>query len=53
VREGPPHFEPLAERCARGEIGVNVHSTFPLDDVAGALATVGEGRALGKVVVIP
>jgi len=28
-----------------------VHRTYPLDQVAEALADVGEGRALGKVVV--
>lgn len=51
VKEGPPHFEPLADLCLAGEIGIHIDRTFSLDDVAAALAHVGEGRALGKVVV--
>jgi NADPH:quinone reductase-like Zn-dependent oxidoreductase len=53
VAEGPVHFEPLAELCLTGDISVHVDRTFGLDDVRSALAQVGEGRALGKVVVIP
>ena len=51
VKEGPASFEPLAARCAAGEIDVHIDRTFPLDETARALARVGEGRALGKVVV--
>ncbi|WP_214401054.1 NAD(P)-dependent alcohol dehydrogenase [Pseudonocardia lacus] len=51
VRTGPTHFAPLAERCAAGEVGIHIDRTFPLDEVPQALAHVGEGRALGKVVV--
>ena len=51
VRQGPAAFTPLAELCRTGEVGIHVDRTFPLDDVAAALAHVGEGRALGKVVV--
>jgi NADPH:quinone reductase-like Zn-dependent oxidoreductase len=51
VKEGPAHFEPLAERCVAGEIGIHIDRTFTLDEVPQALAHVGEGRALGKVVV--
>jgi NADPH:quinone reductase-like Zn-dependent oxidoreductase len=51
VKEGPASFEPLAARCAAGEINVHIDRTFPLDETARALARVGEGRALGKVVV--
>ena len=53
VRPGPPHFEPLADLCLAGEIDIHIDRTFALDDVAAALAHVGEGRALGKVVVAP
>lgn len=53
VREGPAHFGPLAERCVAGDVRIHVHQTFPLSDVPQALAAVGEGRALGKVVVTP
>jgi len=51
VRTGPERFAPLAERCAAGEIGIRIDRTFPLEGVPEALAHVGEGRALGKVVV--
>ncbi|MFC7496502.1 MULTISPECIES: NAD(P)-dependent alcohol dehydrogenase [unclassified Nocardioides] len=53
VKEGPAHFTPLADLCARGEVEVHVDRTFPLDETAAALAHAGEGRALGKVVVQP
>ena len=53
VRGGPARFEPLAELCAAGAVGIHIDRTFALDDVAEALARVGEGRALGKVVVTP
>lgn len=53
VREGPPHFEPLAALCASGEVRVHVDRTYPLDQVSEALAQHGEGRALGKIVVLP
>ncbi len=51
VRQGPTSFTQLADLCVAGEIVIHVDRTFGLDDVAGALAHVGEGRALGKVVV--
>jgi NADPH:quinone reductase-like Zn-dependent oxidoreductase len=53
VKEGPAHFEPLAERCIAGDVRIHVDRTFGLDEIRDALAHVGEGRALGKVVVIP
>ncbi len=51
VREGPTHFEPVADLCLAGRLDVHVHRIFGLDEVADALREVGEGRALGKVVV--
>ena len=51
VREGPAAFTPLADLCLAGEVGIHIDRTFGLEDVAAALAHVGEGRALGKVVV--
>ncbi|MBD0324289.1 MAG: NAD(P)-dependent alcohol dehydrogenase, partial [Aldersonia sp.] len=51
VKQGPPHFEALAEQCAAGDIQISIDRTFPLEDVPEALAYVGEGRALGKVVI--
>ena len=53
VREGPAHFEPLADLCASGEVDIHIDRTFSLDEVPEALAFHGEGRALGKVVVTP
>ena len=51
VKEGPAHFEPLAARCVTGDVTIHIHRSFGLDQVPAALAQVGEGRALGKVVV--
>jgi NADPH:quinone reductase-like Zn-dependent oxidoreductase len=51
VREGPAHFEPLADMCIAGDVRIHVDRTFGLDDVPAAIAYVGEGHALGKVVV--
>ncbi|MGW0507657.1 zinc-binding dehydrogenase, partial [Micromonospora sp. NPDC003241] len=51
VEEGPAHFEPLARMCVAGEIDIHLDRTFPLEEAPLALAYVGAGRALGKVVV--
>lgn len=53
VKLGPAHFEPVAELCAAGVVAINVERTYRLDEAADALAHVGAGRALGKVVVTP
>jgi NADPH:quinone reductase-like Zn-dependent oxidoreductase len=53
VKQGPAHFEPLAALCVSGDVTIHIDRTFPLDQVPAALAHVGEGRALGKVVVSP
>ncbi|GAA1966801.1 NAD(P)-dependent alcohol dehydrogenase [Microbacterium deminutum] len=53
VRSGPAQFEPLAQRCAQGEIDIHIDRTFALHQTAEALAYLGEGRALGKVIVQP
>ena len=53
VKQGPAHFAPLADLCVAGEVRIHIDRTFTLDEVPGALAHVGEGRALGKVVVTP
>ena len=52
VKEGPAHFGPLADLCVAGEVSIHIDRTFTLDEVPAALARVGEGRALGKVVVV-
>ncbi|MET0416886.1 MAG: NAD(P)-dependent alcohol dehydrogenase [Actinoplanes sp.] len=51
VKEGPAHFSPVAELCAAGDLDIHIDRTFGLDEVPEALARVGEGHALGKVVV--
>ena len=51
VKEGPAHFEPVADLCVAGDLAIHIDRTFTLDEVPEALAHVGEGRALGKVVV--
>jgi NADPH:quinone reductase-like Zn-dependent oxidoreductase len=51
VKQGPAHFEPLAERCVAGDVQIHIDRRFGLDGVPQALAYVGEGRALGKVVI--
>ncbi|GAA1027674.1 NAD(P)-dependent alcohol dehydrogenase [Virgisporangium ochraceum] len=52
VKEGPAHFQPVADLCVAGDLTVHIDRTFPLDRVPEALSHVGEGRALGKVVVV-
>lgn len=51
VKEGPVYFEPLAALCLAGEVSIHIDRTFTLDEVPAALAHVGEGRAVGKVVI--
>jgi NADPH:quinone reductase-like Zn-dependent oxidoreductase len=53
VKQGPAHFEPLAALCVTGDVRIHIDRTFGLDEVPAALSHVGEGRALGKVVVSP
>jgi NADPH:quinone reductase-like Zn-dependent oxidoreductase len=51
VKPGPTHFQPLTDRCVSGDVQIHIGRTYRLDEVPQALADVGEGRALGKVVV--
>ena len=51
VKEGPAHFGALAELCGAGRVKIYIDRVFTLDEVPAALAHVGEGRALGKVIV--
>lgn len=53
VKQGPTYFEPLAASCLAGDVTIHIDRTFGLGEVPEALAYVGEGRALGKVVVEP
>ena len=49
--EGRAHFEPVADLCIIGEVRLHIERTFTLEELPAALPRVGEGRALGKVVV--
>lgn len=51
VKEGPAQFAPLADLCTTGQVSIHIDRTFGLDEVPAALARVGAGQALGKVVV--
>jgi NADPH:quinone reductase-like Zn-dependent oxidoreductase len=51
VKPGPTHFQPIADLCISGDIRIHIDRTFGLEKVPEALTHVGEGRALGKVVV--
>jgi NADPH:quinone reductase-like Zn-dependent oxidoreductase len=53
VREGPTRFQPLADLCIAGDIAIHIDRTFALEELPLALAHVGQGHALGKVVVTP
>lgn len=53
VQEGPTHFAAIAQQCSAGEVRIHIDRTFALEDAPEALASVGAGRALGKVIVAP
>ncbi|MGZ4619081.1 MAG: NAD(P)-dependent alcohol dehydrogenase [Frankiaceae bacterium] len=53
VKEGPANFEPVADLCVTGKVRIHIDRTFTLEELPAALARVGEGRVLGKVVVCP
>jgi NADPH:quinone reductase-like Zn-dependent oxidoreductase len=43
----------LTDLCVAGHVGIHIDRTYTLDEVREALAHVGQGRALGKVVITP
>jgi NADPH:quinone reductase-like Zn-dependent oxidoreductase len=51
VRQGPEHFTPMADLCIAGQVSVNIDQVVRLADTAQALARVGSGNSIGKVVV--
>ena len=51
VKLGPAHFQGLTDLRMAGDVAIHIDRTFGLDEVPTALAYVGEGHALGKVVV--
>jgi NADPH:quinone reductase-like Zn-dependent oxidoreductase len=51
VKEGPAHFELLADLCVDRSVKIYIDRTYTLDEVPAALARVGAGHALGKVVI--
>jgi NADPH:quinone reductase-like Zn-dependent oxidoreductase len=52
VKTGPTRFQPMTDLCTTGNVTIHIDRTFGLDDVPAALTHVGDGRALGKVVVM-
>ena len=53
MKEVPAHFEPVADLCVSGEVRIHIDGTFTLEELPAALARVGEGRALGKLLSAP
>jgi hypothetical protein len=53
VPQGPAHFTPLTDLAVASDIGIHIDRRFGLEEVPEALRYVGEGLALGKVVVTP
>lgn len=51
VKEGPEHFEPLAALCTSGDVRIHVDRTYTIMETPTALSAVGDGRAVGKIVV--
>jgi NADPH:quinone reductase-like Zn-dependent oxidoreductase len=51
ARAGPPYFTPVADLCLAGELRIVIDRTFPLTETPAALAYLGAGRNLGKVVI--
>lgn len=51
AKEGPAHFTPLANMVVAGDVDIHIDRTFGLDEVPEAIALVGNGGTLGKVVV--
>jgi len=51
VKAGPARFRALTDLIITGDVKIHIDRAFDLDDVPAALAHVGEGKALGKVVV--
>lgn len=52
VRSGPAHFEAVADLCIAVTAAIHIDRTYGFDEVPDALAYVGEGHALGNVVVV-
>jgi NADPH:quinone reductase-like Zn-dependent oxidoreductase len=52
AHQGPKHFTPVTELCVAGDLRIHIDREFTLDEVPQALAYLGEGRVLGKVVVV-
>jgi NADPH:quinone reductase-like Zn-dependent oxidoreductase len=51
VRSAPEQLEELARRVSSGEIRVHLDQVVPLEQTPAALARIGAGDILGKVVV--
>jgi NADPH2:quinone reductase len=43
--------EQILEWCAQGKLSAHVHQTFALDEIAKALHTLADRKAMGKVIL--
>ena len=48
VKQGPAHFNPVAERCLAGDLRIHVDRTFGLEEVSGRSRTSGKAEPSGK-----
>ncbi|MDH3708206.1 MAG: NAD(P)-dependent alcohol dehydrogenase [Acidimicrobiia bacterium] len=51
AHEGPAHFEVLTDLCVAGDVRIAIDRRYSLDEAPEALRAVGEGTALGKMVI--
>jgi NADPH:quinone reductase-like Zn-dependent oxidoreductase len=53
VRLGVQHLAPFVDLCQTGKVATVIDRRYPLNEVPQALQYLGEGKAKGKVIVIP
>ena len=53
VRLGVQHLAPFVDLCQTGKVATVIDRRYPLSEVPQALQYLGEGKAKGKVIVIP
>jgi NADPH:quinone reductase-like Zn-dependent oxidoreductase len=53
VRLGVQHLAPFVDLCQTGKVATVIDRRYPLSEVPQALQYLGEGKAKGKIIVIP
>jgi NADPH:quinone reductase-like Zn-dependent oxidoreductase len=53
VRLGVQHLAPFVDLCQTGKVATVIDRRYPLSEVPQALQHLGEGKAKGKVIVVP